>query len=61
MLFNTPAKGLELIKKPQAIKHTDDRKSEIPADDSEKQPGSGCEQADGELKSLTKSLLDSQM
>lgn len=46
-LFNTPAKGLENIKKSQAIKHTADQKTAIPADDSEEQPGLGCEQADG--------------
>ena len=38
MLFNIQAKGLEIIKKPQAIKHTDDRKTEISANYSEEQP-----------------------
>lgn len=38
MLFNIPAKGLEIIKTYQAIKRTDDRKTEIPANYSEEPP-----------------------
>lgn len=35
MLFNITAKDLKIILKSQAIKHMDDRKTEIPANYSE--------------------------
>lgn len=38
MLFNITVKDLKIILKSQAIKHMDDRKTEIPANYSEEQP-----------------------
>lgn len=57
MLFNIPAKGLEIIKKSQAIKCTDDRKTEIPANYSEELPVLELARLVGKLDSFTPNVF----